>query len=167
MAVYIWSDLHLGHKHIIDYEERPFDSVEHMDTFLISSWKDNIKSNDTIINLGDVSFKTNKENLEKIIKNLPGYKILILGNHDRGKSVKWWREVGFDEVYKYPIIYDDFYILSHESIYINKHMPYVNVHGHTHGESSDNFQKVNVSVELLNYKPILFDEIKAKYIDAE
>jgi calcineurin-like phosphoesterase family protein len=165
MSIYIWSDLHLNHDKIRLYENRPFDSEEAMNKAICKSWKETVKKRDTIINLGDVSWRLNKEWMSKTIKNLPGYKILILGNHDRGKSVKWWLDVGFDEVYKYPIIYDGSYILSHEPIYVNDHMPYVNVHGHIHTERSMNKQKYNVSIELLDYKPILFDDIKTYYED--
>lgn len=167
MAVYIWSDLHLGHQNIIDYEKRPFSSVEEMDIALIQAWKKTVKSNDIIINLGDFSWKLNKEHITKLVKNLPGYKILIIGNHDRKKSLNWWYDVGFDEVYKYPIIYDDFFILSHESVYVGKEMPYVNIHGHTHGESTDNIQKINVSVEVIGYKPIPFDTIKTNFVKTD
>ena len=164
MSIYLWSDLHLNHERIINYEQRPFANVTQMNQALLSAWSETVKSQDTIINLGDVAFSTSHAELQKIITNLPGHKILILGNHDRDKSVKWWQEVGFDEVYPYPIIYEGFYILSHESLYVGKEMPYVNLHGHTHGESTDNPQKFNVSVEVIGYRPILFDEIKAKFV---
>ena len=163
MPVYIWSDLHLGHTNIIGYENRPFKDIDEMDKFIISNWRKHITRKDKIINLGDVSLGYSKERLTKLISNLPGHKILILGNYDRGKSLKGWYDVGFNEVYRYPIIWDNFYILSHEPVYINTYMPYVNIHGHTHGKSSDNKQKVNVSVEVLNYKPILFDDIMNKF----
>lgn len=163
MSIYIWSDLHLGHNNIIKYEDRPFTDISLMNKLLIKNWRETVSSDDTIINLGDVCFKFGKEKLSKVIKNLPGHKILVLGNHDRSKSINWWREAGFDEVYKYPIIYDKFYILSHEPIYINRHMPYVNVHGHMHSKQIDDKQCVNVSVELIDYKPILFDSIKEMF----
>lgn len=163
MSVYIWSDLHLGHANILKYEKRPFSDVDQMNKGLLESWRSTVKSKDTIINLGDVFFRGNKEAVTKIIQNLPGHKILVMGNHDRGRSVRWWLDVGFDEVYKYPIIYEKFYILSHEDLYISQDMPYVNVHGHTHSTSTDHPQKVNVSVEVINYKPILFSDIISKY----
>jgi len=167
MSVYIWSDLHFYHDKIRLYENRPFESVEKMNQILCKNWKETVKGQDTIINLGDVSLNLNKEQISKILFNLPGYKILIMGNHDKGKSVSWWMDVGFNEVYKYPIIYDSFYILSHEPLYINANMPYVNIHGHTHSEKSNNPQKINVSVEVLEYKPILFEEIKKIYAISE
>jgi len=165
MSVYLWSDLHLNHAKIIDYEHRPFENVAAMNQAILTAWRETIQAQDTIINLGDMAFKTSQSELQKIVTNLPGHKILVLGNHDREKSVKWWQEVGFDEVYQYPIIYEGFYMLSHESLYVGKEMPYVNIHGHTHGESTDNPQKFNVSVEVIGYKPILFDEIKARFVE--
>ena len=104
MYTWIWSDLHLNHLNVIEYESRPFETTEIMDSFLLNQWKQTVKKKETIINLGDVSFKLSKEKLSPIIRSMPGYKVLILGNHDRKKSVQWWEDVGFNEVYKYPII---------------------------------------------------------------
>lgn len=167
MAVYIWSDLHLNHDNIRLYEKRPFDSEEAMNQAIIRNWKTTIKKGDIILNLGDVSWRLNKEWMSKTIRNLPGYKVLVLGNHDRGKSLKWWMDVGFDEVYKYPIIYENFFILSHEPMYVNDTMPYVNIHGHTHGETLSSNQHWNVSVERQGYKPMLFEKIRAYYTPAQ
>jgi calcineurin-like phosphoesterase family protein len=161
---YIWSDLHLNHEAVLRYENRPFNSVQEMNKTLIKNWRETVSSKDTIFNLGDVSFKTTKDELEKIIKNLPGKKVLILGNHDRSKSLSWWRDVGFDEVYPYPIIYEGFFMLSHEPLYICPEMPYVNIHGHTHGECFDNYvQRMNVSVENIEYKPVSLDDLVFKF----
>lgn len=160
---YIFSDLHLNHEAIIQYEKRPFANVQEMNREILKNWREIVSSQDTIWLLGDVAFKTSKDDLKKIITNLPGRKNLILGNHDRGKSPLWWRDVGFDEVSRYPIIYRDFFILSHEPLYVGAEMPYVNIHGHTHGESSDNPQKVNVSVEVTGYKPLSLDEILDRF----
>ncbi len=157
--VWLWSDLHIGHENIIKYENRPFKSIKEMEDFFIEEWK-KINKNDIIINNGDFSFKFSKERVQNIIKNLPGYKILILGNHDKSKSVNWWQSVGFNEVYKYPIIFENFYILSHEPVYLNSHMPYVNIHGHLHSKNFESKQYVNISVENTNYKLVNFETIR-------
>jgi len=90
-----------------------------------------------------------------------------MGNHDRQRSRKWWLEVGFDEVVEYPIIYKDFFILSHEPMYLNKNMPMVNVHGHIHGQKYEGNQHVNMSVEHWDYTPVNFEVIKAIYAPVE
>ena len=93
------SDLHFGHKNIIEYENRPFDSVDEMDKALIRNWIYTVKSNDRVVVAGDFSFH-NKEKTKCILSQLRGHKTLIMGNHDKARSVSWWKEVGFDDVIK-------------------------------------------------------------------
>ncbi len=167
MSDYIWSDLHLNHSNIIEYEGRPYASVEEMNAALLGAWGSTIKKNDVLWNLGDVALHMSREMLTKMLSGLPGKKILILGNHDRGRSIPWWYSVGFDVVYEYPIILNNFYMLSHKPLYVNRSMPYVNIHGHTHGTSSDNPQQVNVSVEVIGYKPVLLQSIQDRFKSIE
>lgn len=160
---YVTSDWHLNHTEVIEYEKRPFQTVAEMNKAILKNWRDVVSSSDTVFHLGDVFLRTPKEQAEKIVKNLPGKKVLVLGNHDRSRSLSWWRDVGFIEVYKYPIIVRGFYILSHEPAYVGPSMPYVNVHGHTHSESSDNPHKVNVSVEVTDYRPVSLDDVVSRF----
>ena len=134
-----------------------------MNTTLLDAWRKIIRPNDTVINLGDIFFKTATSQASEIIHSLPGKKILILGNHDRRHNIHWWQKVGFDEVYPHPIIYKKWYILSHEQVFLNEMMPYINIHGHSHQYVTDSPVYVNVSVEQTEYKPVLFDEIIEKY----
>ena len=161
--LYLISDQHFGHKNMIDYENRPFKDVDEMYEILIKNWNSIVTKGDTVICLGDFSFY-NKEITTQIISQLKGRKELILGNHDRRKSVTWWMSTGFDIVYKYPVCIDGFYWLSHEPMYMNRGMPYVNIHGHLHskdiGDGILPFQHFNVSVEKIGYKPINFEVIK-------
>jgi len=136
-----------------------------MDRHFLDTWKNTIAPDDTLWNLGDFSWYANKAWLTELLSGLPGKKILLLGNHDRGHKPSWWRDVGFDEVHEYPIIVNEFFILSHEPVYVGPQMPYVNIHGHTHSESSSNPQKVNISVEQIGYKPILLQELFDRFKD--
>jgi len=156
--VLIWSDLHLGHSKIIEYENRPFTDVYEMDKELLDNWRTFVKKDDTLINLGDLSMYINKERMIKLLANLPGKKILIIGNHDRSKPVKWWYEVGFDEVYKHPYVYCDRFILSHKPLEGDLG-GFLNIHGHTHSQREDDNQHRCVSVEKTGYKPLLFDDV--------
>jgi calcineurin-like phosphoesterase family protein len=96
--IYIWSDLHLGHGNIIRYGNRPFSDMAEMNEALLYAWEVTVKPGDTIINLGDITLKFIKERLTETIHKMPGHKILVMGNHDRRKHVRWWMDVGFDEV---------------------------------------------------------------------
>lgn len=162
--IFMISDMHFGHENIIKYENRPFINAIEMDNNIIKNWNATIKANDKVFVLGDVSFY-DKEKTKAILDKLNGVKVLVLGNHDNARSTEWWYEVGFDEVYKYPIIYDNFYILSHEPVYLNENMPYGNIHGHIHHLKYDSKQFFNVSVECINYTPIKFEDIKARMQD--
>ena len=52
---WIWSDLHLHHKNIIRYCNRPFQSVEAMNEALLAAWKETVGESDTIICGGDIA----------------------------------------------------------------------------------------------------------------
>ncbi|AIQ47879.1 phosphoesterase [Paenibacillus sp. FSL R7-0273] len=158
-GVFFTSDHHFGHKLIIDFESRPFANVQDMDQAMIESWNAVVGAGDTVFHLGDFSF-LGLEATRDIISRLQGYKILILGNHDRGRGRSWWLEAGFDEVSEYPLIYKDFFFLSHEPMYMNKHMPYVNVHGHIHGQKYEGKHHYNICVEHTGYKPLSFEAIR-------
>ena len=156
---YFISDLHLFHDDVIRYENRPFDNVEHMHIEIIKRHNSVVHQHDTVFVMGDVSFG-NKEKTESIIKQLNGKLILIKGNHDRNRSNTWFYDVGFNHVSEWPIIYKDFFILSHEPMYVNENMPYVNIHGHLHKTDWVSKRFMNVSMENWNYTPVSFDKVK-------
>ncbi|WP_027091027.1 metallophosphoesterase [Cohnella thermotolerans] len=160
------SDHHFGHRNIIDFESRPFGDVEEMNLAMIESWNSVVGKDDQVFHLGDFSF-LNREKTREIVGRLNGRKFLILGNHDRGRTRSWWLEVGFDEVSEYPIIYKEFFFLSHEPMYMNKHMPYVNVHGHIHGQKYEGKNHFNVCVEHWAYKPLTFEQIRDSVVASE
>lgn len=162
------SDLHFGHRNIIKYENRPFESIEDMDKVIFNNWNEVVSKEDLVFVLGDVSLHRRDITIQ-LVQGLIGQKVLILGNHDKSRSLDFWREAGFSEVYKYPIIFKKFYILSHEPVYLNSNMPYMNIHGHIHSKriqdsTGEIKQFFNVSVECINYKPIDFEVIKVTVI---
>lgn len=155
---YIISDLHFNHKKIIEIASRPFKSIVDMNCYLIENWNLVIKKTDTIYILGDFAF-ANKNMIKEIVSRLNGRKVLVMGNHDRkvNKHVKFWYEVGFDEVYRYPILYKNNIILSHEPV-SNLGRGVFNIHGHTHTIKSEMY-RINVCVEQLKYKPTNLDKL--------
>lgn len=160
------SDHHFGHKHIIDFESRPFADVGQMNEAMIVSWNSVVGKEDKVFHLGDFSF-LNKDATKDILTKLNGYKVLIMGNHDRGRSRVWWLDAGFAEVSEHPLIYKDFFFLSHEPMYMNKHMPYVNVHGHIHSQKYVGKNYFNICVEHWDYKPLSFEEIRDAVVVSE
>ena len=151
--VYFYSDPHFGHQNIIKYTNRPFKTVEEMDKKLIDNWNSIVNKDDKVFVLGDFCFGK-KERVKQVVSKLNGMIVLIMGNHDRHRTASWWRDCGFFQVIEYPIIYKDSYILSHEPVSLNEHMPYVNIHGHKHHLNIEGDSHINVSVEQISYTPV-------------
>lgn len=164
MRHFLIADLHFFHDNIVEYENRPFSDGEDMNNQLILNWNNTVKKRERVFVLGDVSFG-NRSMTKDIITRLNGHKTLILGNHDRRKSVKYWKDVGFDEVSKYPILFENHFILSHEPLnYVPG--PFMNIHGHMHSKSMNNPKKYfSVSCEQIDYKPIDFKIIWEMHYD--
>lgn len=80
----IWftSDTHFGHQNIIKFCDRPFESVDHMNSAIVNRWNEMVAPGDTVYHLGDVALGQLEKSLP-IMRRLHGYKILIPGNHDR------------------------------------------------------------------------------------
>ena len=159
----IWfiGDLHLGHRNIIKYCSRPFDDVNQMNKNLIQNWNKKIGVEDRVFVLGDFAL-CGKDKIIEFGNQLKGRKILILGNHD-GASLTTYYNAGFEMVSKFPIIFQDFFILSHEPIeFLPLNTPFVNIFGHVHNDMR--FPTITprgacVSVERWNYMPVEFNQL--------
>lgn len=164
--VFVCADLHFSHSNIIKYENRPFKDKDDMNEQLIKNWNSVVSDEDTVYVLGDVAF-CSKVQAQALISRLNGKKYLIMGNHDRAKSFKYWQEVGFDFVSPFPIIVDGC-ILRHEppvdeyGCLCVPESPYHQIYGHVHGSSQfpDHTADAScVSIERLNYRPALLKDI--------
>lgn len=156
--IYFIADTHFSEENIMRYENRPFKSITEMDEELIFRWNNAVNKHDEIYVLGDFG-ADGKE--ASILNQLNGKKFFIKGNHDI-KSNQYYRDSGFGEVYDHPVIIKDFWILSHEPLYVNTNMPYANLFGHVHDSpiiKTYSKQHYCVSVERINYTPISFDDV--------
>ncbi len=161
---YFIADTHFGGEKIRRYENRPFASVEEMDAALIVNWNQVVAEEDTVYVLGDFSDYEDDEHDKKILSQLKGTKILVMGNHDRHRTPEEWRRLGFVECSPWPVLYRDFFLLSHEPLYINSNMPYANFFGHVHANpsySDHSKQSVCVSAERISYTPVSFETLKS------
>ena len=158
------SDPHLAHTNVIEYCNRPFKDTDEMDETIIYNWNSVATDEDTVYCLGDLAFgKGSKEKLKMYLPMLKGRIILIRGNHDR-ETVTWYKRYGIEEVHGGEYwVYKPNILLSHRP-YPTK-APRMNIHGHIH----NNLQcieprsvYVNVSVEVMNYKPVDLDELIEK-----
>lgn len=160
------ADTHFGHEAIIRYENRPFANAKEQEEQLIKKWNETVDDEDTVYVLGDFGLSDSKEETRRVCQSLKGKKILILGNHDT-QDPEWYRACGFAEASPWPIIFEGFWILSHEPLYINENMPYANIYGHVHANPTyKNYsrQSICVCVERTDYRPITFDEVRKKVL---
>ena len=136
-----------------------------MNDVLIENWNSTVSDSDEVYVLGDFG---GNENEKTFLSKLHGIKYLIKGNHD-SFSNEYYRKSGFKEVYDLPVILKNFWILSHDAIYVNSNMPYANIFGHVHNNpiiKDYSNQHYCVSVERINYTPISFEKIKHKVSEA-
>lgn len=159
---WIISDTHFNHSFMVDKWIRPDNYQE----LIINNWKKVIKENDIVYHLWDVIFSRASE-LRAILKDLPGYKILIMGNHDKNKP-SWYLSQWFDEVHEEIFIVDAGYyriLLTHKPTSIDN-SSIINVCWHTHDYRKNwifrHFSSLNninsktriYSAEVENYYPI-------------
>lgn len=177
----IWftSDTHFHHENIIHFCNRPFGSVEEMNTALIENWNKKVKPNDIVFHLGDFCWGGASKWCD-ILSRLNGKIVLAKGNHDE-KNLADSVKMLFEKIsYQYYIRIDG------QPIYIN-HYPFLcyggqnrgiwQVYGHVHTLSSSNpaqrgkdAQRVvmafptqyDVGVDGNDYAPISFAELREK-----
>lgn len=165
MSIYFIADTHFNEENIRRYENRPFQSVDEMNETIIKNWNSVVSENDEVYILGDFGAGNNEQG---VLKQLNGIKYLVKGNHDT-KSNEYYRNAGFKEVYDVPILFKNFWILSHEPIYVNSNMPYANLFGHVHNNpiiKDYSSQHFCVSAERIKYRPILFEDIAKQVKEA-
>lgn len=160
-TLWLWSDMHLGHKNVLHYEPSRrvlATDIADMDSALIAHHNDMVKPNGYVLNLGDVSLATSDKTKGNIM-HLNGHKCLVMGNHDRGRSPSWWRKL-FNMVWDTPILVDvggTQVIFSHEPVspdYLDRYGVKLNIHGHTHSKSLNSDRHVCVSVEQTTWLPV-------------
>lgn len=162
--VWIWSDQHFNHSNVIKHGKRPFNDVEEMNAFLIDSYLDVVKEGDICIWAGDIFFKSKTVFKESILPLLnKTYNILVVGNHDfQSQKIK---DMGFDEVH---LLLDFEYknnrcVVSHFPFVVSDE-EFINVHGHIHQHKSEYPHQINVSVEVLEFQPVLINHLLDDFI---
>jgi calcineurin-like phosphoesterase family protein len=158
--LYFTSDIHFGHKKIIEYCNRPFASVEEMDETIIDNWNKTVKPTDDIYVVGDFSF-SNLERTKQIFKRLNGNKYLIMGNHDDEEinSQLGWKFMKPVHELKY----------NKQSIWLS-HYPHRSwnksfhgswaLFGHAHGTAKPWGLSCDVGVDCWNFCPVSFYQIQ-------
>ena len=174
MKYYI-SDLHIGHKNIIRFDQRPFFDLSDMKQTIIKNWNSVVTSGDDVYILGDMFW--NNDDIAEVLPQLKGNLYLVKGNHDRINTEMSKR---FVWVKDYSEIKDNGrnVVLCHYPIAHWRNADYGTIHlyGHIHsGRDSRPFDEykelmkqrnipyecynVGCMLPYMNYTPRTLDEI--------
>ena len=78
-------DFHYMHKNIMKFcpTTRKGKDVEDMSEMLVRNYQSVVQQEDTVYFLGDISF-IDRDRTKLMLERLPGHKIFVTGNHDKG-----------------------------------------------------------------------------------
>ena len=171
MNIWFSSDFHFGHSNIIKYCNRPFETTDEMNEAMIDNWNRVVRPEDQGYILGDFAF-CSPDKAANIARRLHGKKYLILGNHDRKKTLaaiepffEWVNDTYLLTVQDRNNKYGNQQIwLSHYAHLCWPEMSYGSFHlfGHSHGKCPVPFtsKAMDVGVDSNNFYPVSYDQIK-------
>ena len=156
----VWSDLHLGHENIIEYQERPFLGVADQDAEIWRAWE-RIDAGAVLVVVGDVAMGDAVcDATWKRVRRAPGReKHLVIGNHDVTGAGEV-RTQGFDHLWSVLTSAGDPPLLWTHYPLLEVPDGHVNVHGHEHGKPPRTTPHINVSVEQLEYEPVWLGRVR-------
>jgi calcineurin-like phosphoesterase family protein len=165
--IFFTSDLHLNHSNIIKYCNRPFKTIDDMNSTIINNWNSIVNTNDFVWVLGDFSLSNDMAFINKTLDGLNGYKFLVVGNHDSKSCInsKRWRGIYSlrDIRINYQVI-----VLCHYSmrVWYKSHYGAWHLYGHSHGTlPEENNLSFDVGVDVWNYTPVSLTQINRKMDD--
>lgn len=163
------SDIHFGHRNVIEFDHRPFVDVEEMDRTLIKLWNGRVSPEDDVYVIGDFAYR-NERSEEWYLRQLRGRKHLIIGNHD-GKLLGNEKAMSyFDTVEKMMHVTDQgeqlqlchFPIADWNGMHHGSYL----IHGHIHNRRDDTYEFMKKREKALNagcmingYTPVSLREL--------
>lgn len=168
MTTYYTSDQHWFHKAVVDFENRPFESMEEMNEGMIEIWNETVKPSDVVNHLGDMVFGS-YDNWTHILDRLNGKIILHKGNHDGSRHLKKLAKAGYFEeiqtVGSYKRLHGYQLWLTHYPMDIGHRPNKFSISGHIHSTPSRKLNQINIGVDSpFNHnrpfgKPVHSDEL--------
>lgn len=163
------SDLHFGHKNILQFTNRPAETVDEMDQWIIDQWNSVVDERDDVYIVGDFSFHKSARTRD-IIHELNGKLHLILGNHDKHlKAAILAQFMSVDKMHTVKIPDPEAHqgiqriVLCHYAMRVwdHSHRGAWHLYGHSHGTLADdpNSKSFDVGIEC-HGRPINYAEVK-------
>lgn len=184
---FVTADTQFGHARISELANRPFSTVDEMNTEFIRRWNETVGPTDVVLHLGDVALGPIEESIA-LTAQLNGRRYLVPGNHDRvspatqsKKAIERFAPLyeaagwtilpevieGTQRGYRVLASHYPYKGDSQESDRHTTHRPRWDdgialLHGHTHArDHGPNGNQLHVGVDAHAYAPIPFTVIDA------
>lgn len=148
------ADEHYGHRNILKYCNRPFNSVDEMDAEIISNHNEVVKNGDIVVHVGDFTLAKNQF-AQKIVEQLNGEHIFIEGSHDKWMKLQY-AQIWQRTIEKQPIIACHYAMRVWPRSHYNSWL----VYGHSHGGLPPEGKSWDVGVDNNDFYPVSFDQLK-------
>lgn len=173
MAYFVTSDRHFFHKNMTaegdnNFKIRPYGTVEYMNKDLVEAHNSVVRSDDVVLDLGDISMGMPEETFN-IYKQLRGNFIMVRGNHDNQRMLKYfednnyktpngkWKfefhDVGYRMKMNKMILY-----FTHFPLEVGQRGKIFNIHGHIHSYSSQIEFGTNIGIDSPEYEVARFGQ---------
>jgi len=165
--VFFTSDTHFGHRNVIKYNNRPFETVEEMDDAIIERWNSRVEPGDIVFHLGDFAMACSPMYLKDIMDRLNGKIILINGSHDHGELFESVRD-RFTAIYERYVYrkHDPFIVLDHYAGFVWPYSHYGSwqLFGHSHGGLKKYWmglgKQFDVGVDNYKFTPLSINDVE-------
>lgn len=166
------ADLHLGHHGILRHcpATRPFDSVEAMDTEIVSRINERVEKSDILYIVGDFAVSGDAEYVRHLFHAINGRKVLVLGNHDldnKGRVRKVLAALPWDRPPTHAVETTDEGCRLYLHHYACRTWPAAHhgsyhLYGHSHGNLASMGRSRDVGIDCpdMHFAPATFTEIQ-------
>ena len=177
--IHFTSDTHFCHNNIIEFCNRPFKDVNHMNESIINNWNKVVAIDDEIYMLGDVCLCNEDKKVTEILNRLNGKIYLIKGNHEKSVLNKQYNRDRFEwikDYYEMTIADPEAYggrqsiVLCHYGfrVWNKSHHGSYHLYGHSHDTMEREIwgRSMDVGIDSANrilgeYRPFNYIEIRA------
>lgn len=163
MSTYFSTDWHIGHENVLQFDNRPFKTIEEHDETIIANYNAIVQPDDDFYYLGDMFMNKNKR-AEGFLQRMMGNKFFIRGNHDHRDVRKLFAKYGtyLDEQRMITVEGQEI-VLNHFPMrtWNKSHKGTWHLYGHHHGkiESEPWGRSMDVAINIWDYKPVSFETI--------
>jgi len=167
MNHYFSADLHLGHRRIIDYYNRPYSNHEEMDKDILERFNSRLRPGDQLYLLGDLCWSS--FDLNPFLSALNTKEIFVIeGNHDVPKkwvghpSVRWVKQL---EGRSFGKDLNPYIVMCHYPLrtWNHKGRGAYHLYGHVHGKMPGIGRSMDVGVDVEGrFMPFSLEEIRER-----